>query len=111
MYIFALSKKENMQDTKVLNYIKDVLQNIPSDWLHLTTHRLDIYNEEEAKTQFLEQFEALFKSNTSDAQNTKEQKSKKRATIRVRVYPFSGQSNFAHHAPVLTQSPATCKQT
>ena len=43
------------------HYIKSVLKNIPSDWLNLTTHRLDIFEEKLAKTQFLEQFEALFK--------------------------------------------------
>ncbi len=54
-----------MEDNKVLNYIKDVLKNMPKDWLNLTTHRLDIYNEKLAKTEFLEQFESLFKSNNS----------------------------------------------
>ncbi|MDO5978562.1 PLP-dependent transferase [Flavivirga spongiicola] len=52
-----------MQDNKMLNYIKDVLKNIPTGWLSLTTHRLDIYNEELAKVQFLEQFEILFNEN------------------------------------------------
>ena len=51
----------------MLNYIKDVLNNQPSDWLNLTTHRLDIYNEELAKTQFLEQFEVLYKNNNSNS--------------------------------------------
>lgn len=55
-----------MVDDKMLNYIKDVLDNMPTDWLNLTTHRLDIYDEELAKTQFLEQFEALYKTNNSD---------------------------------------------
>ncbi|MCR9164266.1 MAG: cystathionine beta-synthase [Nannocystaceae bacterium] len=32
---------------------------MPADWLDLTTHRLDIYDEPLAKTQFLERFEAL----------------------------------------------------
>ncbi len=36
---------------------------MPTNWLHLTTHRLDIYNEELAKTQFLNQFESLFDTN------------------------------------------------
>ncbi|MCL6293660.1 cystathionine beta-synthase [Jejuia spongiicola] len=54
-----------MEDNKVLNYIKDVLENIPTGWLNLTTHRLDIYDEELAKTQFLDQFEILFKNNNS----------------------------------------------
>ncbi len=39
---------------------------MPTDWLYLTTHRLDIYDEKLAKAQFLEQFEALFKDNNSD---------------------------------------------
>ncbi|MCT4622905.1 MAG: PLP-dependent transferase [Schleiferiaceae bacterium] len=44
-------------DTKT--FIKDVLENMPKDWLNLTTHRLDIYNEELAKTEFLEKLEVL----------------------------------------------------
>jgi len=52
-----------MEENKVINYIKSVLENMPTDWLKLTTHRLDIYNEQLAKTEFLEQFENLFKSN------------------------------------------------
>ncbi|TMM59220.1 cystathionine beta-synthase [Maribacter algarum] len=51
----------------MLNYIKEVLENMPSDWLNLTTHRLDIYNEELAKTQFVEQFESLFNSGNTDS--------------------------------------------
>ena len=56
-----------MEDKKVLNYIKDVVENTPTDWLKLTTHRLDIYNEELAKTEFLEQFENLFNNNNSES--------------------------------------------
>lgn len=52
-----------MSHNNVLNYIKEVLQNMPSGWLLTTTHRLDIYDEELAKTQFLEQFDTLY-SNT-----------------------------------------------
>ena len=55
-----------MQDTQMLNYIKEVLKNMPSDWLNLTTHRLDIYVESLAKTQFLDQFEDLFKANNAE---------------------------------------------
>ncbi len=55
-----------MQDNKVLNYIENILENMPTDWLKLTTHRLDIYDEKLAKTQFLEQFENLFKNNNSE---------------------------------------------
>ncbi|PZW39102.1 cystathionine beta-lyase/cystathionine gamma-synthase [Mesonia algae] len=54
-----------MKENKMLNYIKNVIENMPSDWLHLTTHRLDIYNEELAKTQFLDQFENLFNDHNS----------------------------------------------
>lgn len=50
----------------MLGYIKNVLKNMPIDWLNLTTHRLDIYEEKLAKTQFLEQFETLFDSNNSE---------------------------------------------
>lgn len=54
-----------MKDNNMLNYIKDVLDNMPTDWLNLTTHRLDIYNEKLAKTQFLEQFNILFNNRNS----------------------------------------------
>jgi len=56
-----------MQAHKTINYIKAVLQNMPKDWLNLTTHRLDIYNESLAKTEFTDQFEILFKSNNSES--------------------------------------------
>ena len=60
MYYSGLSNLQIMEGSKTLNYIKDVLENMPADWLKLTTHRLDIYDESKAKTQFLEQFEILF---------------------------------------------------
>ncbi|SHK17375.1 Cys/Met metabolism PLP-dependent enzyme [Maribacter aquivivus] len=56
-----------MEVSSMKSYIKDVLENMPEDWLNLTTHRLDIYDEELAKVQFLEQFENLAKQNNSDA--------------------------------------------
>ena len=49
-----------MEASKMLSYVEGLLKNMPSDWLNLTTHRLDIYNEPLAKTQFLEQLEKLF---------------------------------------------------
>ncbi|MFQ3214691.1 MAG: cystathionine beta-lyase/cystathionine gamma-synthase, partial [Marivirga sp.] len=52
-----------MMNKKVLKYIDEVLVNMPTDWLSLTTHRLDIYDEKLAKTQFLDHFETLFKDN------------------------------------------------
>ncbi|QQX76856.1 MULTISPECIES: PLP-dependent transferase [Aequorivita] len=55
-----------MQDAQMHNYIKDVLKNMPSDWLNLTTHRLDIYDESLAKTQFLDQFENLYHDNNAE---------------------------------------------
>jgi len=61
MYTFAHQKVQFMEDNKMLDYIKGVLENMPAGWLRLTTHRLDIYDEELAKTQFLTQFETLFK--------------------------------------------------
>ncbi len=58
-----------MEENKVLNYIKDVVENIPQAWLNLTTHRLDIYNEKLAKTEFLEQFEKLYHSTPADIES------------------------------------------
>ncbi|MBQ4821894.1 PLP-dependent transferase [Aquimarina sp. MMG016] len=56
-----------MQDNNTLTYINDVLENMPNDWLSLTTHRLDIYDEKLAKIQFLEQFEILYNDNNSQS--------------------------------------------
>lgn len=55
-----------MQENKIKNYVKEVLKNMPMDWLNLTTHRLDIYNENLAKTEFLTQFEKLYKAKNTD---------------------------------------------
>lgn len=54
-----------MEDKNLNDFIQNVLKNMPTAWLNLTTHRLDIYEEELAKTQFLDQFENLFKINHS----------------------------------------------
>ena len=51
----------------MLSYVESLLKNMPSDWLNLTTHRLDIYNEPLAKTQFLEQLEKLFNDDNFEA--------------------------------------------
>ena len=67
MYLSDLFKRELMEGSKLLSYIKDVLKNRPTDWLNLTTHRLDVYDEKRAKTQFLEQLDTLFNSNNSEA--------------------------------------------
>ena len=50
-----------MQQQTPQEFIEQILNNMPSGWLRTTTHRLDIYDESLAKTQFLEQFEALYK--------------------------------------------------
>src|SRR5690554_5306434 len=61
-----------MEDNKALDYIEKVLENMPADWLNLTTHRLDIYEEDLAKTQFLNKLEDLFNVNNSDTSALKE---------------------------------------
>ena len=60
MYLVALFKEEIMQ-------LKKILENIPSDWLNLTTHRLDIYEEKLAKAQFLDHFEKLINQSDWDS--------------------------------------------
>ncbi len=60
MYVGALNKGLLMKKDELLNYVKEVLENMPAGWLEKTTHRLDIYNESLAKVQFLEKFEVLF---------------------------------------------------
>lgn len=55
-----------MKDTSVLNYIKKIIDQVPEDWIRLTTHRLDIYNEERAKTEFIEKLESLYAAQQAD---------------------------------------------
>jgi len=54
-----------MKEKDTLNFIKEVLEKMPGGWLKTTTHRLDIFNEKLAKTQFTEAFEALYQSKNS----------------------------------------------
>jgi cystathionine beta-lyase/cystathionine gamma-synthase len=56
-----------MQDNNMLTYINEVIKNMPTDWLNLTTHRLDIYDESLAKTEFLDLFDNLYNTNTYDS--------------------------------------------
>lgn len=56
-----------MQNEKLHNFLKDVISNMPADWVNLTTHRLDIYIENLAKSQFLDQLEGLFQNGKVDA--------------------------------------------
>ena len=51
---------------KVLKYCTRVLQTMPIDWLKLTTHRLDIYDESLAKIEFLEEFEKLYNADNAE---------------------------------------------
>jgi len=67
MYLSPSIKMKTIVDNKILNYIKEVLENMPTDWLRLTTHRLDIYDEKLAKVQFLERFETLFNNHNFES--------------------------------------------
>lgn len=49
-----------MKNHQLKAFLEQLIQNTPSDWLKLTTHRLDIYNEARAKFEFLEQLELVF---------------------------------------------------
>ncbi|SNR81631.1 Cys/Met metabolism PLP-dependent enzyme [Dokdonia pacifica] len=70
--VSAYTKAKLMKHTNMLDYIKDVLEHIPTDWLTLTTHRLDIYKEELAKTEFIEQFETLYTNHNSESKELQE---------------------------------------
>lgn len=60
-----------MNYENTVSLIKIVLGAMPSDWLRLTTHRLDIYNEERAKSEFLEQLEKVVTSKNLDKESLK----------------------------------------
>lgn len=51
-----------MTKPSLQNFLKEVLTNMPSDWLKLTTHRLDIYNEAQAKVAFLDELNRLYEA-------------------------------------------------
>lgn len=55
-----------MTNHPVVSYIEQILKNLPSDWVKLTTHRLDIYNEDQAKTEFLSRLEELYQANIAE---------------------------------------------
>ncbi|KOY52834.1 cystathionine beta-synthase [Polaribacter dokdonensis] len=54
-----------MTHQNIKEFIAQVVNNMPKDWVNLTTHRLDIYNESLAKSEFLTQFEALYLKNNA----------------------------------------------
>lgn len=58
-----------MDRNNICTYVESVLKNMPSDWLNLTTHRLDIYDESLAKTQFIDRFEALYEANDASKES------------------------------------------
>ncbi len=39
--------------------VRQILDNLPAGWVEMTTHRLDVYDEAQAKSQFLENLHAL----------------------------------------------------
>ncbi len=61
-----------MEASKTLKFIAGIVENMPDEWLRLTTHRLDIYNENLAKSQFLSQFEDLYNNNITNTSALKE---------------------------------------
>lgn len=48
-----------MNNASLNAFLKELIENMPNDWLRLTTHRLDIYDESQAKYQFLDELEKL----------------------------------------------------
>lgn len=58
-----------MQNKVLQNFLADLIQNMPKDWLKLTTHRLDIYKEDLAKTEFLEGLNALYENQKTDTES------------------------------------------
>jgi len=52
-----------------LDSIRDLLIKLPKNWVELTTHRLDIYNESEAKSEFLVELKKLLLSGEYSSQN------------------------------------------
>jgi cystathionine beta-lyase/cystathionine gamma-synthase len=57
-----MNKNTLITDSSIIDFLKQVLEHQPEDWTKLTTHRLDIYNESQAKAEFLEKFEALYQN-------------------------------------------------
>lgn len=60
---------KKMEHETMHAYLKDVIKNMPDEWLNLTTHRLDIYDEAQAKYQFLKEFKGLFDLGISDTKS------------------------------------------
>ncbi len=56
--------KENLDEL-----ITHVIQNMPNDWIDLTTHRIDKFNESLAKKEFVDEFVKLGKASKSQYQD------------------------------------------
>ena len=56
-----------MKDARLKDFLTGLIENMPTDWLRLTTHRLDIYDESQAKHQFLDKLEKLFENGNSSS--------------------------------------------
>lgn len=61
-----------MNNIDIIRSIESVLNNLPKDWVNLTTHRLDIYNEDLAKVEFLENFDELITKHNISKSNLKD---------------------------------------
>lgn len=61
-----------MTNQQLKDFVAQVIQNMPSDWLKLTTHRLDIYDESRAKFQFLDRLNQLYTSSNPNKEQLAE---------------------------------------
>ncbi|MAN85369.1 MAG: cystathionine beta-synthase [Algoriphagus sp.] len=61
-----------MNRAQIQQNLQAILKNMPADWLNLTTHRLDIYEESLAKTHFLEHFKNLVESGKINSEGLKQ---------------------------------------
>ena len=58
-----------MINQEIVNFIGKTLDVMPQNWIKLTTHRLDLYNESRAKVEFLEQFESILNTDFNTESN------------------------------------------
>ena len=65
--MMPIAPKDHRKQT--MNTLSKIIKEMPKDWLTLTTHRLDIYDESRAKVQFIEELLKLV-SNDSISQQT-----------------------------------------
>jgi cystathionine beta-lyase/cystathionine gamma-synthase len=55
--------------TQRFDHVRNILDNLPPGWVELTTHRLDIYNEDQAKSQFLDALNTQLSQGNPSAQS------------------------------------------